>query len=209
MGLFGKKKNDQEADDKNLESSTKNKELDIILEARKEEEDERKAKIAAREAEQEKIRNAIAADLEKSAQAAADVIGLFPAREGEDRFFMLVEANVYTEPVNKGDETVTGHLRGKLKKGQEIQVLSGLDSLNRVTVDVIRNESREIVDEAADERVELELSKGDFADADSPDEETESRVMNFAVLTNLPAEEGRSEGVRLPAMLCQPGLCSP
>ena len=60
MGLFGKKKNDQEADDKNLESSTKNKELDIILEARKEEEDERKAKIAAREAEQEKIRNAIA-----------------------------------------------------------------------------------------------------------------------------------------------------
>jgi len=203
MGLFGKKKNDQEAEDKNLESSSKNKELDIILEARKEEEAERQAKIAAREAEQEKVRSAIAADLEKSAQAAADVISLFPAREGEDRFFMLVEANVYTEPVNKGDEIVTGILRGKLRKGQEIQVLSGLDSLNRVTVDVIRNDSREIVDEASDERVELELSKGDFADADSPDQETESRVMNFSVLTNLSAEEGRSEGVRLPAMLCE------
>ena len=203
MGLFGKKKNDQEADDKNLEASSKNKELDIILEARKEEEEERKAKIAAREAEQEKIRSAKQEELEKSASAAADVIELYPARAGEDRFFMLVESNVYTEPVNKGDEIVTGYLRGKLKKGQEIQVLSGLDSLNRVTVDVIRNDNREIVDEASDERVELELSKGDFKDPDSPDQENESRVTNFSVLTNLPAEEGRSEGIRLPAMLCE------
>ncbi len=203
MGLFGKKKQNEEADDKNLESGSKNKELDIILQARQEEEDERKAKIAAREAEQEKIRSEKQEELEKSASAAADIIELYPAREGEDRFFMLVEGNVYTEPVNKGDEIVTGYLRGKLKKGQEIQVLSGLDSLNRVTVNVIRNDSREIVDEASNERVELELSKGDFSDPDSPDQQNESRVMNFSVLTNLPAEEGRSEGIRLPAMLCE------
>ena len=68
---------------------------------------------------------------------------------------------------------VTGYLRGKITKGQEIQVLSGLDDLNTVTVNVIRNDNREIVDEAYNEKVELELSKGDFKDPESPDEEKE------------------------------------
>ena len=204
MALFGKKKQDEtKAEEKIAESAAKSKELDIILEARKEEEEERQARIAKREAEQEEYKSALNADMEKSASAAKDVIGMFPAREGEDRFFMLVESHVYTEPVNEGDEIVRGILRGTVKKGQEIQVLSGLDSMNKVTVDVIRNDNREIIDEASNEIVELELSKGDFKDPDSPDEENESRVLNFAILTNLPAEEGRSEGIRLPGMLCE------
>ncbi len=204
MALFGKKKQDNAAEDKKPAALEKNKELDIILEARKEEEEERKAKIAAREAEQEKYKSELAADMEKSASAAKDVISMYPAARGEDRFFMLVEANVYTtEPVVEGDEIVTGILRGKIRKGQEIQVLSGLDSLNKVTVNAIWNDNREKIDEASNEKVELELTKGDFKDAASPDEQNEARVMTFAVLTNLPEEEGRSDGIRLPAMLCE------
>lgn len=204
MALFGKKKQDENnTEDIKAASAEQSKEMDIILQARQEEEEERKAKIAAREAEQEKYKNELKADMEKSAQAARDVVAMYPAREGEDRFFMLVEANVYTEPVNEGNEIVKGILRGKLKKGQEIQVLSGLDSLNKVTVDVIRNDNREILDEASDEIVELELTKGDFKDADSPDEDTEERIRTFSILTNLPEEEGKSDGIRLPAMLCE------
>ena len=205
MALFGKKKqNDTDNSQKNIEAGEKNKELDIILQARQEEEEERKARNAAREAEQEKYKSAIAADLEKSASAASDVLKMFPAGDGKERFFMMVEANVYTtEPVIEGDEIVTGILRGRIKKGQEIQVLSGLDSLNKVTVNAIWNDNREAVEEAADERVEIELSKGDFKDAASPDEQNEARVMTYAILTNLPEEEGRSDGIRLPAMLCE------
>ena len=125
MALFGKKKQDEtKAEEKIAESAAKSKELDIILEARKEEEEERQARIAKREAEQEEYKSALNADMEKFASAAKDVIGMFPAREGEDRFFMLVESHVYTEPVNEGDEIVRGILRGTVKKGQEIQVLS-------------------------------------------------------------------------------------
>lgn len=204
MALFGKKKQDENnTGDIKAASAEQSKEMDIILQARLEEEAERQAKIAAREAEQEKYKDALKADMEKSADAAKDVIEMFKARDGEDRFFMLVEANVYTEPVNEGNEIVKGILRGKVRKGQEIQVLSGLDSLNKVTIDVIRNDNREIIDEACDEIVELELTKGDFKDADSPDEDTEARVRTFSVLTNLPEEEGRSDGIRLPAMLCE------
>ena len=204
MALFGKKKQDENnTEDIKPASAEQSKEMDIILQARREEEAERQAKIAAREAEQEKYKDELKADMEKSAQAAKDVIELYPAKDGEERFFMLVEANVYTEPVNEGNEIVKGILRGKIRKGQEIQVLSGLDSLNRVTVDVIRNDDREILDEACDEIVELELTKGDFKEAASPDEDTEARVRTFSVLTNLPEEEGRSEGIRLPAMLCE------
>jgi len=204
MALFGKKKqNDSVSEEKN-ESGEKNRELDIILQARQEEEEERKARNAAREAEQEKYKSKLAADEEKSASAAADVLQMFPARTGEQRFFMMVEANVYTtEPVNEGDEIVTGILRGKISKGMEIQVLSGLDSLNKVTVNAIWNDDRVMVDEASDERVEIELSKGDFKEAASPDEQNEARVMTYSILTNLPEEEGRSDGIRLPAMLCE------
>ena len=204
MALFGKKKNDENKPaEQNAEAASSSKEMDIILQARKEEEEERQAKIAAREAEQQEYRDAIASDMTKAAEAAADVLSMFPATDGKERFFMLVDANVYTDPVNEGDEIVTGYLRGKITKGQEIQVLSGLDDLNTVTVNVIRNDNREIVDEAYNEKVELELSKGDFKDPESPDEEKESRVRNFSILTNLPAEEGKLEGIRLPAMLCE------
>lgn len=203
MALFGKKKQDENKPGDNRTEEAKSREMDIILEARKEEEAERQAKIAEREAEQEKYKSELNADLEKSAQAAKDVIGMFPAREGEDRFFMLVEANVYTEPVNKGDEIVKGILRGKIKTGQEIMVLSSLNSMNKVTVNVIRNDNREILEEAEDDIVELELSKGDFDDPDNPDADTEERVKVFSLITNLPVEEGTSDGIRLPAMLCE------
>ena len=203
MALFGKKKDENKPEEQNVQNGSGSKEMDIILQARKEEEEERKAKIAEREAEQQEYREALEADMTKAAEAAADVISMFPATDGNERFFMLVDANVYTDPVNEGDEIVTGYLRGKVKKGQEIQVLSGLDDLNRVTVNAIRNDDRELIDEACDQKVELELSKGDFKDPESPDEEKESRVRNFSILTNLPAKEGASEGIRLPAMLCE------
>ena len=203
MALFGKKKDENKPEEKNAPNSINSKEMDIILQARQEEEEERKARIAEREAEQEEYRNAIAEDMTRAAEAAADVISMFPATDGNERFFMLVDANVYTDPVNEGDEIVTGYLRGKIRKGQEIRVFSGLDDLNRVTVNAIRNDDRELIDEACNEKVELELSKGDFKDPESPDEEKESRVRNFSILTNLPAKEGMNDGIRLPAMLCE------
>ena len=203
MALFGKKKDENKPEEQNVQNNASSKEMDIILQARKEEEEERKAKIAEREAEQEEYRNAIAEDMAKAAEAAAEVLSMFPATDGNERFFMLVDANVYTDPVNEGDEIVTGYLRGKVKKGQEIRVLSGLDDVNRVTVNAIRNDDRELIDEACDEKVELELSKGDFKDPESPDEEKESRVRNFSILTNIPDNEVNLEGIRLPAMLCE------
>ncbi len=203
MALFGKKKQDENKEDKKLESAPQSKEMDIILQARQEEEEARQARIAEREAEQEKYKSELQSDIEKAATAAKEVIGMYPAREGEERFFMLVETHVYTEMENADDEIVKGILRGKIRKGQEILVLSGLDSMNIVTVNAIRNDDREVIEEACDEIVELELSKGDFKDPDSPDEQNEARIMTYAVLTNPPAEAGRSEGIRLPAMLCE------
>lgn len=204
MALFGKKKQDENnSEDKKLEAAQKSKEMDIILQARQEEEEARQARIAEREAEQEKFKSELQADIEKAADAAKEVIGMYPARAGEERFFMLVETHVYTDMTDPEDEIVKGILRGKVRKGQEILVLSGLDSMNKVTVNAIRNDDREMLEEACDEIVELELSKGDFKDPDSPDEQNESRIMTYAVLTNLPEEEGISEGIRLPAMLCE------
>ena len=204
MALFGKKKQDENrSEDKKPEAAQQSKEMDIILQERKEEEEAKQARIAEREAEQEKYKSELQADIEKAADAAKEVIGMYPARSGEERFFMLVETHVYTDMANPDDEIVKGILRGKIKKGQEILVLSGLDSMNKVTVNVIRNDDREVLEEACDEVVELELSKGDFKDPDSPDEQNEARVMTYAILTNLPEEEGISEGIRLPAMLCE------
>ena len=116
MALFGKKKDENKPEEKNAPNSINSKEMDIILQARQEEEEERKARIAEREAEQEEYRNAIAEDMTRAAEAAADVISMFPATDGNERFFMLVDANVYTDPVNEGDEIVTGYLRGKIRK---------------------------------------------------------------------------------------------
>ena len=204
MALFGKKKQDENrSEDKKPEAAQQSKEMDIILQARKEEEEAKQARIAEREAEQEKYKSELQADIEKAADAEKEVIGMYPARSGEERFCMLVETHVYTDMANPDDEIVKGILRGKIKKGQEILVLSGLDSMNKVTVNVIRNDDREVLEEACDEVVELELSKGDFKDPDSPDEQNEARVMTYAILTNLPEEEGISEGIRLPAMLCE------
>ena len=77
MALFGKKKDENKPEEKNAPNSINSKEMDIILQARQEEEEERKARIAEREAEQEEYRNAIAEDMTRAAEAAADVISMF------------------------------------------------------------------------------------------------------------------------------------
>ena len=71
MALFGKKKDENKPEEKNAPNSINSKEMDIILQARQEEEEERKARIAEREAEQEEYRNAIAEDMTRAAEAAA------------------------------------------------------------------------------------------------------------------------------------------
>ena len=51
MALFGKKKDENKPEEQNVQNSASSKEMDIILQACKEEEEERKAKIAEREFE--------------------------------------------------------------------------------------------------------------------------------------------------------------
>ena len=44
---------------------------------------------------------------------------------------------------------------------------------------------REVIEEACDEIVELELSKGDFKDPDSPDEQNEARIISLLLLPRM------------------------
>lgn len=178
MGLFGRKDNDK--DNNQQPSNEIAEEMKVILEAREEVQQEKEEKareieeaFAKKKAQEEAVEA-------KAAFGAAEVLAL--DKDG-DNFYILIDEVPQIEPDIEGDLVFGGMLRGKLKKGDDIFVLHGHGEVHKLQVQIIRNEEHTILEEAEDQRVEIEVTKGNLPKPETPDEEVSRPVGRFAVLT--------------------------
>ena len=178
MGLFGRKDNGK--DDDLLQNSEIAEEMKVILEAREEVQQEKEEKIREREEAAAREKAEAEAIEAKAAFGAEQVLAL--DKQGGN-FFLLIDDVPQVEPDNEGALVFGGMLRGKLKKGDEIYVLHGHGEVHKLEVLQIRNEEHTILDEAENERVEIEVSKGDLPAPETPDEAASRPIGRYAVLT--------------------------
>ena len=178
MGLFGRKDNDKNDDQQSANEFAE--EMKVILEAREEVQQEKEEK--AREIEEAFAKKQAEAEAveTKAAFGAAEVLAL--DKEG-DNFYLLIDEVPQVEPDIEGDLVFAGMLRGKLKKGDEVFVLHGHGEVHKLQVQIIRNEEHTILEEAEDQRVEIEVTRGNLPKPETPDEEASRPIGRYAVIT--------------------------
>ena len=196
MALFGKKKKNEEnaaQSAENTQSNSVTDEMKIILEAREEEQKEREAKALERQQEQEEAGKA-REQVEDQAKAAAEkILSETYAPKGMTFFMVCDEIPMSAVPEKEGNIIIRGDLRGTVKTGSEVFLYQGKGEKYTVTVEKIRNDNREYVDEVSFERVELEITKGDLPAPVNPDEDASRPVNRFAVLTDAKGIEDMSD----------------
>ncbi|MCR5616068.1 MAG: SseB family protein [Saccharofermentans sp.] len=178
MGLFGRKDNDKGDDQQPANEFAE--EMKVILEAREEVQQEKEEKARAVEEAFAKKQAEAEAIEAKAAMGAAEILAL--DKEG-DNFYIVIDEVPQVEPDIEGDLVFAGMLRGKLKKGDEIYALHGHGEVHKLQVQIIRNEDHTVLEEAENERVEVEVTKGDLPKPATPDEEIARPIGRFAVLT--------------------------
>ena len=196
MGLFGKKKKpeiqNEESSAENTTSSISD-EMKVILEAREEAQQEKEAKAIERQQAQEEAGKALDQKEKDAGTAAANILEGHITPEGMTFFMVSDEVPMTSAPEIEGDIIIRGNVRGTIKAGTEVFLYQGRGDRYTVKVEKIRNESREFVDEASNERCEIEISRGDIPEAANPDEGASTPVQRFAVLTDAKGIEDMSD----------------
>ena len=215
MGLFGKKKEQNNEPVENKTNSTLSDEMKIILAAREEDKQEKieraeERQQAQREADQKFLQ------IEMQAKEAADRIIKGDCTPKGMTFFMLCDEIPFdAEPATKGNVIIKGNVRGTIKNNTEVFLYQDIGCKYSVKIEKIRNDRREFVDELTDDRAEIEITRGDIPLPADPDEDASKPVKRFAVLTDAagiddtkdPACKGMvaSGNPRTIAMLCEYG----
>lgn len=219
MALFGKKKKIDETVAKaaeNKQSNSVTDEMKVILEAREEAQQEREARALERQQEQEQAGKAMQEMADQARQAAEKILTEETfAPEGMTFFMLCDEIPVSAVPEKEGNIIIRGDLRGSVKVGSEVFLYQGYGEKYTVTIEKIRNDNREFVDEASYERVEIEITRGDLPEPADPDEDASRPVNRFAVLTDAKGIEDTKDPAcrgmaaagnpRTLAMLCEYG----
>lgn len=216
MGLFSKKKNDAQ-ENKPAENTASNisDEMKIILEAREEDKQDKIARAEERQQAQEELVKSSDEIDEQARMAAAKILNEDTVPEGMTFFICCDEIPMDAAPQTEGNLIVRGNLRGSVKAGSEVFLYQGYGNKFSVKIEKIKNDDREYVDEASDERVELEITRGNIPLPTNPDEDASSPIMKFAILTDSAGVENMDDpscrgmanlgNPRTIAMLCEYG----
>ncbi len=218
MALFGKKKKIEEQNGEtaeNKESNSVTEEMKIILEAREEEQQERQAKAEERQQAQEEASKKEIFMEEQARQAAEKILEGDTVPTGMNFFVVCDEIPLSAAPEKEGNIIVRGNIRGTVKAGSDVYLYQGRGNKYKVTIEKIRNDSREFVDELSYGRAELEITHGDLPVPENPDEDASRPVQRFAVITDAigieDMEDAGCRGMaiagnpRTTAMLCEYG----
>lgn len=218
MGLFGKKKNNEEqpeqASDNKVNSSISD-EMKIILAAREEAQQEKQAKAEERQQAQAQADKEEDFLEEQARMAASKVLTGDATPLGMTFYVICDEVPAGTLPETEGNIIVRGNIRGTVKKDSDVFLYQGNGDRFSVKIDKIKNDKREFVDELTDERAELEITRGDIPKPLNPDEEASAPVKRYAVITDAKGAHDMSDPActgmavagnpRTIAMLCEYG----
>lgn len=215
MGLFGKKKEQNNEPVENKTNSTLSDEMKIILAAREEDKQEKIERAEERQQAQKEADQKFL-QIEQQAKEASDMIVHGECIPKGMTFFVLCDEIPFdAAPEKEGNVIVKGNVRGTIRNNTEVFLYQDIGCKYSVKIEKIRNGRREYVDELSDERAEIEITRGDIPLPTDPDEDASKPVKRFALLTDAegiddtkdPACKGMvaSGNPRTIAMLCEYG----
>ncbi|MBO4579184.1 MAG: SseB family protein [Clostridiales bacterium] len=187
MGIFGFGKNKDKDNSNEVKEAAGDlsEEMRILNEVEEETEAERFARAEAGRLATE----AVAQKRQDAEDMAMRASGEYIDLAGDDRFYLVVDDIPGSVSEVPGGFVVSGIVRGKICRGMDVFVYHA----NKKTVTSTKVVSLSIAgkkfDEVTDERVVIDLEKGDLPDATTPDEDIEDPVDKFSVITNVMAHE--------------------
>ena len=184
MGLFGRKKEQNNEPVENKANNGISDEMKIILAAREEEKQEKIERAEERQQAQKEADQKFL-QIEQQAKEAADRIlnGGF-APKGMNFFMLCDEVPFDAVPEKEGNVIIKGNVRGTVKNNTEVFLYQDIGEKYSVKIEKIRNDRREYVDELSDGRAEIEITRGDIPVPTDPDEDASKPVKRFAVLSD-------------------------
>ena len=215
MGLFGKKKEQNNEPVENKTSNSLSDEMKIILAAREEDKQEKIVRAEERQQAQKEADQKFLLIETQAKEAAGRIVNGECIPKGMT-FFMLCDEVPFDAMTEKeGNVIIRGNVRGTVKNNTEVFLYQDIGEKYTVKIEKIRNYRREYVDELTDDRAEIEITRGNIPLPTDPDEDASKPVKRFAVLTDAvgiddtkdPACKGMvaSGNPRTIAMLCEYG----
>ena len=218
MGLFGKKKEQNNVPAENKTNNSVSDEMKIILAAREEDKQEKIARAEERQQAQEAASKEELFKEEQASQAAERIVNGDVIPKGMTFYMICDEIPYGSIPEKEGNIIIRGNVRGTVKNDSDVFLYQGAGGRFKVRIEKIRNENREFVDEISYDRAEIEITRGDIPLPTDPDADASRPVDRFAVLTNAigiedtndPACKGLASvgNPRTIALLCEYGKFS-
>ena len=175
MGLFGKKKEQNNVPAENKTNSVSD-EMKIILAAREEDKQEKIARAEERQQAQEAASKEELFKEQQASEAADRIVNGDVIPKGMT-FYMLCDELPYgAVPEKEGNIVIRGNVRGTAKADSDVFLYQGAGDRFKVRIEKIRNDNREFVDEVTNERAELEITRGDIPLPTDPDADASSTL---------------------------------
>ncbi len=201
MGLFGFGKNKDKGDQgvpKEQESDL-SEEMRILSEVEEETEAEKKARIEAGRLATE----AVAQKRQQAEDLATRASGQYIELADDDRFYLVIDDLPTTEPAAPDGLVLSGMVRGRIAVGMEVYLYHA--NVNKMTTTKVAALSvmGKKIDEISNDRVQVDLERGDLLQAETPDEQASNPLDKYSVLSNVKAHgsEGYEDGPENPKLL--------
>ena len=216
MGLFGKKKEQNNVPAENKTNNSVSDEMKIILAAREEAKQEKKAKAEERQQAQEKADKEEDLLEEQARMAAEKVLTMVMLSPAGMTFYVICdEIDLGAVPEKEGNIIIRGNVRGTVKADRDVFLYQGEGGRYKVRIEKIRSDNREFVNEITNARAEIEITRGEIPAPTDPDADASRPVDRFAVLTDAAGIEDTKDpsckglaiagNPRTIAMLCEYG----
>ena len=184
MGLFGKKKEQNNVPAENKTNNSVSDEMKIILAAREEDKQEKIARAEERQQAQEAASKEELFKEEQASQAAERIVNGDVIPRGMTFYMICDEIPSGSVPEKEGNIIIRGNVRGTVKADRDVFLYQGEGGRYKVRIEKIRSDNREFVNEITNARAEIEITRGEIPAPTDPDADASRPVDRFAVLTD-------------------------
>jgi hypothetical protein len=201
MGIFGfgKNKDNGKADNDKVNEGDLSEEMRILSEVEEETEAERFKRAEEGRIAIEKVAQKRKEAEDMASRASTEILDL----ADDNRFYLVVDDLPLDEPKAPDGLVLGGIVRGKIAVGMDVYLYHAVEDQITTTKVVALSVAGKSMDEVIDDRVTVDLERGDLPLASTPDEGASNPVSKFSVLTNVRAHgnDDPAEGPENPKLL--------
>lgn len=201
MGIFGlgKNKDNGKTEGSKVNDSELSEEMRILSEVEEETEAERFARAEEGRIALENIAKKRQEAEDMASRASTEMLDL----ADDNRFYLVADDLPLDEPKSPDGLVLGGIVRGRIAVGMEVYLYHAVEDKMTTTKVVALTAAGRSLDEVIDDRVTVDLERGDLPKAATPDEGASNPVSKFSVLTNVKARgnDDPQEGPENPKLM--------